>query len=70
MRAVHIVSKTYQDPRFAEPTVNRLRVYEPDPVEAVAMVQATAARFETVELVWTTWASDEEYQTIQALSRS
>jgi hypothetical protein len=56
MPMVHIVSRSFRDPRFAEPTVNRNRVYEPDPQKAVAAVLASAAPL---------WASDEEYRLVQ-----
>jgi hypothetical protein len=64
---VHIVSRSYHDPRFDEPTVNRCRVYEPDPQKAVAMIQAMTAPFEKVELAWSEWVPEEEHQAIRTL---
>ncbi len=65
MPLVHFVQKSYQDPHFDLPTINTARVYEDDPIKALAGMKATAAPFEKVELVGSEIVSDEEYKFVR-----
>jgi hypothetical protein len=67
MPQVHIVSKTYQDPRSEVPTINRVRVYGGTFEKAVAIVQGTAAPFEHVELAWSEETTDELCRLVNSL---
>lgn len=67
MPSVHLIQKSYQDPRFDFPTINTARVYEDDPVKALAGMKATAAPFEKVELIGSETVSDEEYNLVRSL---
>lgn len=68
MPSVHLVQKSYQDPRFDFPTINTARVYEDDPTKALAGIKETAAPFEKVELIGSEIVSDEEYNFVRGLS--
>lgn len=63
---VHIVSRTYQDPRFEGLTVNRARVYGVTPEQAVALVKQYAGWFEAVKVDWSEPLSQEEYDMVCA----
>jgi hypothetical protein len=67
MPMVHIISKSYQDPRFEDETVNRFRVFENDPEKALAAVKLAAKSFERVELAWSETVTESEYQFVRSL---
>ena len=67
MPEVHIISRTYQSPFQSEPTVNHDRVYESDPVEAIATIKRSAAPFERIALVWSVSVSEAEYRAVRSL---
>jgi len=64
MPFIHIVSRSYHDPRFEELTVNRGRFYGVNAATAVALMRSTAAPFEKVELAWSEEITQEEERQI------
>ena len=70
MPQVHIVSESYPNPYSDDLIVNRTRHYGGSPERAVALMQATAAPFEHVELAWSEEITEEELQSVNELIRA
>jgi len=62
MPLIHVIRRSYNDPRFEGLTFNDCRVYQSDPDQALACIKSTAASFEKVELISSEFVTDEEYQ--------